>query len=362
MAARWSPAEDERLRRLHAEGLPVRAIAEDVGRSEDAVVARRRLLALPARRPRREWTAPVDALLRASADAGVPARAIAERLGLPLEAVRRRRRALSGPNRAAARYRPDEDDAIRALVAVGRPFTELSRSLGRSPDALRLRAQSLGLLSPAPRSRWSAEEDRLLRAGYANGLTCAAIAAHLASGRTAEGVAARARKLGLATYGRRWTAPEDDRLRALSASGAELELAARVLGRAPDAVRQRARRLGVAPPRGPARARGGLPWTEADDALLRSWLGAGPAMLARALGRSEEAVRRRRQALGLRHGRERSPHQTPPRRGGLTPGEAGVIARELDGAAGTRLLALARRLERTPGELRARRPAAGGRP
>jgi len=351
MARRWTAAEDRQLTAMYADGLPLAVIAGHLGRSADALVARRAALGVAPRRPARAWSPRLDAIIRASAQAGVPARVVAERLGLTIDAVRWRRRALTPARPAARPYRVDEDDALRALVADGGRFEDLAVRLGRSAQALRLRARILGLLGSQRRWRWTAEEDRLLRAGYAAGLTCVAIAAELPCARSAEAVAARARNLGLATYARLWTAADDERLRALSRAGASLEDAAQHLQRTPQALRRRARKLGVAAPVRRARANDGRPWTEREDALLRATPAANPGALAKALGRSDHAITSRRRKLGLREGRERSAHHRLPATGPLTAGEARLLERELAHGGARRRLAVAERLDRSPATL-----------
>lgn len=351
MARRWTSAEDHVLARLYADGIPLAAIAAQLGRSPDALVARRHALGVAPRRGR-TWSPRIDALLVASARDGVPASVLAQRLGLPADAVRRRRRQLVAPAPAARRYRPEEDAALRAALATGHRVEELAGALGRSGQALRLRARVLGLTAVERRVRWTAEEDRLVRAGYAAGLRCAAIAAELPHPRSAEAVAARARKLGLATYARLWTAADDGSLRRLVAAGVALEDAAEALARTPEALRRRARKLDLPAPRRRARERDGQRWAAAEDALLRRNPGAQPARLARALGRSDQAISRRLAELGLRRGRERSPHHPVTHPTALAPGEVRLLERELAHGGTRRLLALARRLNRPLGALR----------
>jgi hypothetical protein len=63
---------------------------------------------------------------------------------------------------------------LRALWTGGDGVTDLVHRLGRSPDAVRLRARALGLHRPAVRRRWTAVEDATMRDGNADGLTCGA--------------------------------------------------------------------------------------------------------------------------------------------------------------------------------------------
>ncbi|MGI8623562.1 MAG: hypothetical protein ACR2NB_08755 [Solirubrobacteraceae bacterium] len=350
MAPHWSTVEDARLRRLYATGAPVAAIASQLGRSGDAVVARRELLGIAPRRVPRPWSGLEDQLLRSALEARVPGGALATRLGRSVDQVSARRRQLGLQTPAARRYSPAEDVLLREQWAAGRRVDELAHRLRRSPDAVRVHADALGLHRPARRHRWSAAEDAALRDGYADGRTCQHIANSL-SGRTARAVAARARKLGLTTYARGWTGTDDARLRELAARGSPAEIA-RALGRTPEAVRRRARALRLTlQPRSSA-ARTGARWSPNEDALLRLHAGLNPAALAAHLGRSDQAVVARLRRLGLRDGRRRSPHHPAPTTGGLTPGEWRLVDRELRRTSGRGLLALGRRLERSPGALR----------
>src|SRR5690349_10480220 len=131
MAPRWSEHEDRILRRLYADGVPHRAIAEAVGRSEDAVSERRRTLGMPARSRSRPWSPLEDELLRGGTAMGLPAAALATRLGRPPEEVRRRRRALVGAAPAPAPFTAADDAAIAACWAGSRDVEALARELGR---------------------------------------------------------------------------------------------------------------------------------------------------------------------------------------------------------------------------------------
>lgn len=342
MARRWAQREDATLVRLYRAGAAVREIARALGRSEDAVNARRAALGSPPRRSPARWSAREDALLAGAVRARLPAPLVAERLGRPAAQVRWRRRTLGLTSPPSRRYGPEEDAAVRAAIEEGGEVAELARRLGRTPDALRLRAANLGLYRPSRRRRWTEREDAALRDGYDSGLSCAQIAGEL-PGRTASGVAARARQLGLATHARRWTAADDERLRRLAPSHGLDDLAGR-LGRTPDALRQRARKLGVPLPDRRSAPRASMPWTDEEDELLRLHPGLNPAALAQLLGRSDRAVTIRIAKLGLRAGRERSPHRRTASLAGLSPGERALVRRELIGASPRRRLALARRL------------------
>jgi hypothetical protein len=351
MASRWTRQEDATLRRQYRAGVPRQRIAAALGRSPDAVDARRRALHIPARPRTRPWSRASDDLLRAADAAGLPLAEVARRLGQPAGAVRWRRRALGLQRPGARAWTPAEDQALgRAWPRGGDDLARLGRRLGRSPAALRLRAVTLGLVQPQRRRRWQPDEDRRLRAGYAQGLTCAAIAADL-PGRTARAVAAHARKLGLASYARRWTRQEEAQLLRLAEHGTSLEQATGILVRTPQALRVRARRLAIQPPpthRPPTRRR----WTPADDKLLTGQANLDPARLAIQLGRSEAAVRRRLAALGLRQGHERSPHHPIAAGPRLTPAQQRLLAREYRPGNGRVLVSLANRLSLPPGAVK----------
>ena len=360
MAERWSEAQDVKLRALYAAGAPIRQVARELGRSEDAAVARRRALGIAPRRMPRPWSPREELLLRSALAAGIPIRILAARLERSPAELRARRRQLGLPTPPAGRrYTPLEETLLRDGLANGSSWSELARRLNRTRGAARAHADALGLIAPERRRYWTALEDAVLRDGYAEGLTCAEIAGGLPD-RTEGAVAARARKLGLATYARRWSRAEDARLRALAARCPPAQLA-RMLGRTPEAIRRRARRLAVAL-RAPSDPGGGGRWTPAEDELLRLHANQNPALLMVQLRRSDGAIARRLQKLELRQQRHRSPHHPAPSIGGLTPGEWQLVERELSPVSARKTLALARRLERSPQSLRAlaaRRGTAG---
>ncbi|MEJ7797518.1 MAG: hypothetical protein WKF42_03390 [Solirubrobacteraceae bacterium] len=316
----WTVHEDLLLRRLYAQGTPLRTIAEQVGRSADAVSERRRSLGIASRPRSRPWSSAEDELLLGVARAPVP-------------------------------YMPVEDDAIAVCWLDGGDVAALARELGRPAGSLRLRAQKLGLHHPTSRPRWRPDEDAALRDGYGRGLTCAQIAAELAE-RTASAVAARAAKLGLATYARTWTPREDRDLRQLARDAFELERAAQLMSRTPDALRARARKLGIAPPTSRRTGSTGRRWTSAENELLALHSALNPAALAELLNRSPQAITQRLRRLGLRDGAERSPHHPVAARGRLTPGERAVVTRELRSGGPRRHLAVAQRLGLRPADIR----------
>jgi hypothetical protein len=327
---------------MYRAGLPLRAISQEIGRTEDAVTARRRLLRLRARRSPRPWSDLEDTLLRLAGDRGIPATELAPRLRRPVESIRARRRKLRLARPAAQRYTDADDATLRARWSSG-DIETLARELGRTPDALRLRARGLGLHRPPPRRRWTPAEDAIVRDGYTRGLACGEIADSLPD-RSPTAVAARARKLGLATYARRWTPQDHARLRALLQLRT-VDDTARLLGRTPEAIRRRAAKLALPPPTERGTPRATMPWTAAEDELLRLHAALSPSVLADLVGRSDRAVVTRLRRLGLRAGRWRSPHHPTPTRGRLAPGEQALVERELQARGNRAVPSLERRLE-----------------
>jgi len=353
----WTRPEDAKLARLYASGVSLRQIAAALGRSSDAVDARRRTLRIPARPAAPPWSPDEDALLRAASRIGLPVAEVARRLGRPPAAIRWRRRILGLQRRGSPAWSPAEDQALTRTWAQCGDRTELASRLGRSPAALRLRVATLGLTRPVPRRRWQPDDDRRLRAGYAQGLTCAAIAAHL--GRTEGAVAARARKLGLSAYARHWTKAEDAQLVRLAERGVPLEQAACLLVRTPQALRVRARRLGIQPLSASDHPQARRRWTRAEDELLARQPGLDPARLALQLGRSDAAVRNRLAALGLRQDRTRSPHHPVATGHRLTPAQQRLLAREFQPDNARMLRSLADRLRLPPNTVKQLAVAAG---
>jgi hypothetical protein len=357
MARRWEASEDAQLAQLYARGLPLRMIAEALGRTEDALTARRKLLGIAPRRPPVSWAEHQDRLIVLAARAGVSAATLARQQGRSTQQVRARRAQLLGKRPPARPYRASEDEAIIAGWSGWPDLDELALRLGRTPDALRLRARALGLHAAVRRRRWSSGEDHALREGYSLGLSCAEIHRHELPHRTPEAIAARARKLGLTSYARLWSIEDERRLALLIAHRAPLEQIAVLLTRTPEAIRQRARKLRLPTPDHRDYPQNTRRWSRAEDDVLRAARGAHPSMLTNLLGRSDHAIRQRQRRLGLRSG-TRSPHNAPVGGPGFLPAEDRLLRRELaDGQPpkATRVLALSARLGRPPGELRRRR-------
>lgn len=354
MTRRWTAEDDRQLLALYRAGRSRQAIAGELGRTPDAIDARRRLLGRPSRtRPARRWTVAEDAFLRAASQAHVPAPEIGRRLHRTPYAVRRRREALGIVTRPSGRpYLAHEDEALRAALATDRSLRELAARLGRSEGALRLRAKALGLVELKERARWTSEEDAQLRAAYTAGLSASRIHRELLPRRTPTAVVARAQLLGLATFARRWTADEEQRLARLVTSGAGLDGVARTLHRSREAIVSRCRSLELTPPPAAGRGRRGhARWTAAEDEILVSRRDADTLALARILGRTEGAVRRRQRQLEIRRPGRTQHHAVIGPLLAVSPGLQRQIERELP-LTPSRSLAVATRLKLPLSQLR----------
>jgi hypothetical protein len=144
MARGWTAPDDAQLARLYRAGIAVVEIAARLNRSEDAVNARRRQLALPARRAQAAWSDREDALLAAASRAGLPAWVVAERIGRPVGQIRWRRRALGLSAAPARRYSVGDDAAIRAAYTSSADLQELAGGSGAAPAHYGCGRQSSG--------------------------------------------------------------------------------------------------------------------------------------------------------------------------------------------------------------------------
>ena len=75
-------------------------------------------------------------------------------------------------------WTPDEAEELKQMALDGVSRAEMSIQLGRSPNAIRMKLQSLGLYTPKPAARpWTpADEDSLVKM-YREGVSFAELAA-----------------------------------------------------------------------------------------------------------------------------------------------------------------------------------------
>ena len=71
----------------------------------------------------------------------------------------------------------EETEELKQMAADGVTRAEMSQQLGRTPNAIKLKLQSLGLYVPKPAGRpWSADDDASLVRQYLAGASFAALA------------------------------------------------------------------------------------------------------------------------------------------------------------------------------------------
>ena len=84
----------------------------------------------------------------------------------------------------------EEAEELKQMAADGISRTDMSRQLGRSPNAIKMKLQSLGLYVPKPAARpWTAEDENLLVKMYLEGVPFASLASSF--GRTENAVLSR---------------------------------------------------------------------------------------------------------------------------------------------------------------------------
>ena len=84
----------------------------------------------------------------------------------------------------------EETEELKQMAADGVSRTDISQQLGRSPGAVKMKLQSLGLYVPKPAARpWTPEDEDALVKMYREGSSFAALAA--AFGRTENAILSR---------------------------------------------------------------------------------------------------------------------------------------------------------------------------
>ena len=75
-------------------------------------------------------------------------------------------------------WTPDEVDELRRMAADDLPRSAMSEQLGRSPNAIRMKLQSMGLYVPKPAAKpWTPLDDEVLVKQYREGASFATLAA-----------------------------------------------------------------------------------------------------------------------------------------------------------------------------------------
>lgn len=270
------------MRASAAAGVPAGELAQRLGRPLEQVRRRRRRLAGPRASPRSRYSAADDERLRAGW-AGNNTQALADELGRSAGSVRLRAQTL-GLHRPQPRRRrqPGEDDIVRDGYERALSCEQIATLLpGRNAETVTSRAAKLGIATYA--RVWSQLDEQRLRVLSSEGLPVEWIAQAL--GRTPQALLLKAHRLGVALpapgipprSALRWTAAEDDVLRVHAALNPAV--LADLLGRSHAAVTQRMLRLGLRngrTPHHPAARRGALTPGERVTAV-RELRAGGPA-------------------------------------------------------------------------------------
>ena len=75
-------------------------------------------------------------------------------------------------------WTPEETEELKQMAADGVSRADMSQQLGRSPGAVKMKLQSLGLYVPKPAARpWTPEDEDALVKMYREGASFAALAA-----------------------------------------------------------------------------------------------------------------------------------------------------------------------------------------
>ena len=87
-------------------------------------------------------------------------------------------------------WTPEETEELKQMAADGVSRADMSQQLGRSPGAVKMKLQSLGLYVPKPAARpWTPEDEDALVKMYREGASFAALAT--AFGRTENAILSR---------------------------------------------------------------------------------------------------------------------------------------------------------------------------
>lgn len=194
---------------------------------------------------------------------------------------------------------------VAALMAevheLGRRYDNMAEVLSRLVNMLRVRREAKGTSAmPVCGGLWDDEIESMT----ADGASLSEIAARIGCGVAT--VSRRRRHLGAdgAAYKRKWTDREDAVLReAVKLADSWAEVAENLPGRTEAACCARAKRYGLRLRHNPPHA-----WTADEDAFLREhWVSCDMETpeIARALGRTEHAIRTRASKLGIADSKRR---------------------------------------------------------
>jgi hypothetical protein len=169
------PAEWNALRELHARGLRTTEMASELGLTRFTVYTRLYKMGLGAPPRPSLWDEAKDAELMRLYPANVPLREIETIVGIGRNAIKHRAETLGllRPGRKApmpralkpSPWNPDMDAALRDHLSTGKSFREIADLMGLSRNAAIGRAGRIGLKSmPTPEQQLARREAKRLRA------------------------------------------------------------------------------------------------------------------------------------------------------------------------------------------------------
>ncbi len=282
----WTKQEEGYIRR-HYQTEGAGPVAAALGRSSQAVNDRAKLLGIRSARSR-PWT---DGELRYLAR-NYPRRSaeqIAKTLGRSLSSVRGQIHLQGLGSEPYERWRAEEIELLKHEYGRMR-ISELARSLGRSPYAVQLKAGKLGLQRKVRHAGPKESAWIIARLGQ---VALDEMARQLGIPSSAVRKIAREHGYSPKAHQRRWTHAEDQLIRKQYRRMTAAEIAA-ALGRSPDMVSWRTRKLGLTS----SETRKLLRWTDEEEALLLTNAGRlSRPELAERLGRTIRAVEGRIEKL-----------------------------------------------------------------
>lgn len=151
---RWTKEQDELLRNLYEDGVPLQEIAERFEVTNSCISSHAWLLGLKHANKRVccLWTSQEDDFLRVSYETGLSERGIAEQMERTRSSVTHRANRLglehngSIPNGSpGSPWTSQQDDLLRSLYAAGVPVVQIAERVGRAYHATGTRASKLGL-------------------------------------------------------------------------------------------------------------------------------------------------------------------------------------------------------------------------
>lgn len=238
----WTIREEELLTELYPTHSN-RDLAVRLGRSEWAILGEARALGLAKdhggsyrqqRSEGRPWSGREIELLRVLYPI-MPCEEVAEQLGRSHDAVKMKARKLE--LRKMQFWSEQEDRLLRDSYRE-QSYDRIAERLGRTVLAVKARTITLGLEAKVP--NWTQDEIRLLRDSYGT-TDLDAIAGEL--GRTRAATAEKAREMGLVRW-RHWSREDVQRLTELYPRHTTRELAGK-LGRSYETIRYKSHQLGL---------------------------------------------------------------------------------------------------------------------